>query len=81
MCRRSLSIMADVAKAPAPVEQKGKPQKPDEKAYKVELESAEKDLAAAQKKFVCCLLQATSYARPFYSRHVRWRSHTNVTTY
>ena len=53
MCRRSLSIMADIAKPPAPTEQKVKPTKPDDKAYKAELASAEKDLAAAQKRFVC----------------------------
>ena len=68
MCRLSLIIMADVAKTPAPAEQKVKPQKPDEKAYKADLQNAEKDLAAAQKKFVCYLpTEGHELFTPFHS--------------
>lgn len=35
--------------------QKTKPEKPDEQKYKESLAKAEKEYAAAQEKFVCCL--------------------------
>lgn len=47
-----------VSQAPAPVEHKTKPEKPDEAAYKVNLAQAEQALSVAQKKLVC-----TSYMR------------------
>lgn len=43
---------AEAKAASSPVEQKPKPQKPDETAYKADLEKAEKELAAVQKRLV-----------------------------
>jgi uncharacterized coiled-coil DUF342 family protein len=45
-------MAAVAAAAPAASEPKGKPQKPDEEAYKAELAKAEKEHAAAQEKLV-----------------------------
>ena len=43
---------AEAKAASAPVEPKPKPQKPDEQAFKADLEKAEKELAAVQKRLV-----------------------------
>lgn len=40
--------------------QKTKPEKPDEQQYKESLAKAEKEYAAAQEKFVCCLYLLSS---------------------
>lgn len=42
--------------APAPVEARVKPTKPDEEAYKASLAQAEKEHTAAQEKLVCLIL-------------------------
>ncbi|KAL1960827.1 hypothetical protein VTO42DRAFT_5810 [Malbranchea cinnamomea] len=71
--------MADVAKPSAPAEHKVKPQKPDEKAYKANLEKAEKELAAAQKKLEAvkeklALAQPNNQDSPLVKRQQELRS-------
>lgn len=47
--------MADTTPAqPAPVEEKKKPQKPDEAQFKKDVEKAEKEYQASMAKYVSC---------------------------